>query len=180
MSDNLPKVHTWYLDTSVLLRALLGESPSALTWLNSALARGDQFYSSYLIETETLRTLHNLHITGGGADLPDTSGARSWLDRVNRVDVTKAILDDAARLAATIRTADAIHLATAAALGSTMPVLTHDAQMAKAALALGAHPLHPRQFTVRDPVDDDPGSPPVAAAPGTPESPVQTDPGEDA
>ena len=180
MSENSPATRMWYLDTSVLLCALLGDSPSALTWLNRAFARGDEFYSSYLIETETLRTVHNLHITGGGVDLPDLSGARSWLDRVNRVDITRAILNDTARLAATIRTADAIHLATAHALGTTMPVLTHDAQMAKAALALGTHSQYPRRFTVRDPVDDDPGSPPVAAAPDTPEPAARPDPGRDA
>ena len=151
----------WYLDTSVLLRALLGDSPSALAWLNDAFSAGDEFYASYLMETETLRTLRNMHLRDGVE--ADWTLARMWLDRVHRVEITRAILDDAVLLPAIIRTADAIHLATANALGS-LPVLTHDAQMAAAVRALAAQTGRQPQVAF-DPVDDDPGAGPVAAAP---------------
>ena len=161
MSDS----RRWYLDTSVLLRAMLGDSPSALAWLNKAFTAGDEFYSSHLLETETMRTIHNSHLAAGGVDYPDWSIPRMWLDRINRVHITQAILADAILLAASIRTLDAIHLATADALGSSVGVVTHDARMAEAIRTLNAHPVHPRRLRVYDPVDDDPTHPPVGPTP---------------
>ena len=55
-----------------------------------------------------------------------------------------------------LKSGDALHLATALRLGTdAVEIVTHDAQMARAARSLG--------FAVSDPITDDPGRPPVAA-----------------
>lgn len=132
----------WYLDTSVLLRVIVEQSPSARVWYLAARARGDQFISSRLLELEAKR---NAGRAGVDPQIVD-----AYLSDIAFVPLSDAILDDALKIAGHLRSADALHLASAQRVGADLlTVVTHDRQMADAAVALG--------FDVLDPVVDDPG-----------------------
>ena len=141
----------WFMDTSVFLRALLGDSPAAAEWINSQRRAGAEFYASRLLAVEAYRTVLNKTLLG--MDDFGAAAVDSAIGMFSLVDVTDQILDDACVLRAVLRAADAIHVATALALG-TVTLVTHDAQMAAAARTLG--------LAVTDPVTDDVGRPPVA------------------
>lgn len=95
--------------------------------------RGDVRVSSALARTEVVRA-----VAAGGP--PAIAHARRVLGRIHQVDVSGALLDDAAVLAvgAVLRSLDAVHLATARTLGADLrAVVTYDARMSTAAIALG-------------------------------------------
>lgn len=135
-----------YLDTSVAMRILLNESPTAEKWIADD---SDSIYlSSRLLEAELVRNYKRM-----GKDL-------SEIERVTKdvlwANVDNELVDEAAALEPVIKTLDAMHLATALRLAksSHVTVITHDAQMSRAAKELG--------LEVIDPVTDDPNRAPVA------------------
>lgn len=95
--------------------------------------RGDERVTSALARVEVVRA-----VSGGGPAA--VAQARRQLDRVHQVSLDPELLDDAAILAPgkVLRSLDAIHLASALALGSDLrAVVTYDQRMRAAAVALG-------------------------------------------
>lgn len=128
-----------YIDTSVILRPLLGKG-KALDWRqwNSA-------YSSEILGLEARRVLDRLRLESA---LDDTgvAGAHQELARIERhigiVLLTRSVLQRATLAMPTIvKTLDAIHLTSALMLreskGGRLTFATHDLQQAVAANALG-------------------------------------------
>ncbi|MDN5570825.1 MAG: type II toxin-antitoxin system VapC family toxin [Propionibacteriaceae bacterium] len=138
---------TWFVDSSVLLRAIADRSTAARTWFESAYNAGDRFVGSRILELEVLRVVTN---AGLALDV-----AHEYLDEFALVAVGDDLVDEAIALEPGLGGADSLHIAAALRLGiGSVTLVTHDAQMARAALALG--------FTVLDPVTDDPNRGPVA------------------
>ena len=128
-----------YLDTSVILRVLLGDSRKIDRW-----GRWKQAFSSRLWKTEALRTMDRLRLNGA---IDDTQVAllRRDIEVVNDVlhivPVTESLLARAGESFPTVvGTLDAIHLASALAVRDSAGLdllLTHDLQQAVAARSLG-------------------------------------------
>ena len=146
-AEPAPKRATWYVDSSVLLRALLGDSAAAKSWFEQAKAHGDRFIGSRMVEVEVRRVVRNIGQPQDAAD--------AYLDEFALDSIDNDLLDESIAIPHPLGAADSIHVATAMRLGTgTLTLVTHDAQMARAAQALG--------FTVHDPVTDDPNRAPVA------------------
>jgi predicted nucleic acid-binding protein len=131
---------TLYVDSSVILRFVLG-APNAITeWIEEPNAIG-----SMLVGVEVLRTLDRLRITGelNEGEFQDRfRAARQILRRITLIDVTRSILLHASKpLPFPLKTLDAIHLATAIAWKRTRDagtrLATHDRQLAHAATETG-------------------------------------------
>ncbi|MDR1186733.1 MAG: type II toxin-antitoxin system VapC family toxin [Bifidobacteriaceae bacterium] len=136
----------WYVDSSVLLRAIVDESRAAKDWLDRASARGDVFVASRLMEVEVRRVSMNAGV--------DQGLVGQYLDQFVLLTVDDALLAEAIGLGQALGGADAIHVASALRVGAgAVTMVTHDKQMADAAAQLG--------FAVLDPVGDDPGHGPV-------------------
>jgi len=131
---------TAYLDSSVLLRLVLGQAGTLSEW--RTVRRG---IASALVEVECLRTLDRLRLR---ERIPDTDLAIRretvfrLLEAVELVEPTRAILTRAAHpLPTELGTLDAIHLATALAWqereGLALTMATHDLALATAARASG-------------------------------------------
>jgi hypothetical protein len=129
-----------YLDSSVLLRKVLGQPGSLREW--AAIRTG---VASALAETECLRTLDRLRLRAG---LSDAELARRreavfrLLESIQLVEVTGPVLARAAQpLPTELGTLDAIHLATATLwrehTRGDLVMATHDAALATAARACG-------------------------------------------
>lgn len=129
-----------YVDSSVLLRIVLGQPDRLAEW--EAITRP---IVSALAEVECCRTLDRHRVAGliGEADHAERRGlVLRMLDRMERVDLTGAVLRRAADPFPTgLGTLDAIHLATAILWGGAhdeMPAMaTHDAALARGARAMG-------------------------------------------
>lgn len=135
---------TAYVDSSVLLRVVLGQPNRLIEWENIETA-----VTSGLTEVECLRTLDRRR-QQGLLDAEEHPERRAlvirFLERMERVDVTPAVLRRASDPFPTpLGTLDAIHLATAALWGHArggLPVMaTHDAQLGVAARAIGFETL---------------------------------------
>ena len=126
----------WYLDTSVALHAVLpfGDERAA-AWIDSAFRRGDEIYSSTLLQLEITRALRREQF--------DLSYARPVIDRVALVGLDDSVLLVAGAIASHIKSLDAIHLATRIQLGSAVTVVTHDAEMLAVAESLGLDSVDP-------------------------------------
>ena len=129
-----------YVDSSVVLRLVLGQ-PGALAEWRSV----DEGVTSALSEVECLRTLDRLRILEA---IPDQALAErresvyELLASLAVVEIGRTVLDRAAQpLPTTLGTLDAIHLATAQLWRETtrtaLTMATHDATLATAARALG-------------------------------------------
>lgn len=131
---------TAYLDSSVLLRVVLGQSNALREW--RAIERG---VASALVEVECLRTLDRLRLREGLAD--DQIAARReavfrLLETIEVVEPTRPVLARAAQpLPTVLGTLDAIHLTTALLwrewAGADLVMATHDAALGTAARASG-------------------------------------------
>lgn len=137
---------TWYVDSSVLLRAIVEQSAAAKEWFETAAARGDRFVASLLMEVEVRRVTRNAGV--------DQDIVSEYVDEFLLMSVNDELLAEAIALPAPLGGADSIHVASAMRLGpAALALVTHDRQMARGALALG--------FNVFDPVTDDPHRGPV-------------------
>lgn len=129
-----------YLDSSVVLRLVLGEPGRLREWesIRSGVA-------SALVQLECLRTLDRLRLQKS-LSVEETSLRREavfrMLEGVELVDVTGEILDRAAQpFSVPLGTLDALHLATALSWRETrkqpLVMATHDAALAMAARSCG-------------------------------------------
>lgn len=126
-----------YLDSSAFVKLIVSEPESRA--LRSYLAqRRTRHVSSAMFRAEALRAVRH----GGPDALAQT---RSALKRIDLVALTDGILDAAGTLEPRIvRTLDAIHLATALALGDDLEaVVTYDTRMAEGARLLGLPAVAP-------------------------------------
>ena len=118
-----------YLDTSVAIHALRG-TPCAEEWFDRIVNEGRfGLVSSRLLQTELTRVLRR--------DGQPVSRRDDILRHVDLAEVTEAILTSAESITEHVKTLDAVHLATALALGSRTVVVTHDSNVARVAATLG-------------------------------------------
>jgi len=121
----------YYIDTSALTKLVVPEDESSAIvawWVADPAPK----VASELTRTELLRAVTRTH--------PDRLLlAEEVLGRITLIDVTRHLLDRAGHLRPpTVRTLDAIHLATAIELAPELTALvTYDSRMADAAAPLG-------------------------------------------
>ena len=131
---------TVYVDTSALLRVVLGE-PGAL----GALRQAERLVSSELLAVECRRTIDRLQRLG---HLPAEEAARrlgfvtEWLEAVDLVLLRAPILARACDpLPSPLGTLDALHLATALVwrdrMDEVLTIATHDGALGLAARTYG-------------------------------------------
>lgn len=126
----------WYMDASVALHALLpGGDPRARRWMDAALRKGGEIFSSALLQLELTRVLRREGL--------DVAAARPVLDRINLVSIDDGVLRFAAAIEPHVKSLDAIHLATCSLLGNGVVVVTHDQSMAEVAAAMGLEVIDP-------------------------------------
>ena len=129
-----------YIDSSVVLRLILGQQAALLEW--SSVERG---VASALVEVECLRTLDRLRLQ---QHIPDSEIAARreavfrLMESVEVVAPDRAVLSRASQpTPSSLGTLDAIHLATALLWqerkGSSLVMATHDTALATAARASG-------------------------------------------
>jgi predicted nucleic acid-binding protein len=127
-----------YLDASAVVKLLVREAET--TALRRRLKSWPRRASSALLRVELLRTVRR-------AGLPRLmEGARRQLARIDLIRLDDDLLERAAEIEpSTVRSLDAIHLATALGLGGDLAaVVTYDARMSTAAQALGLPVIAPR------------------------------------
>jgi predicted nucleic acid-binding protein len=127
-----------YLDSSAFVKLVVEETESAA--VRAFLANRDaRRVSSALLRTESLRAVRNL-----GPDV--LAIVREGLRRVDLIGIDDRTLDAAGMLEPQVlRTLDAIHLATAMAVGDDLDVIvTYDERMVEAARLLGLSTATPR------------------------------------
>ena len=127
-----------YLDCSAFIKLIVDETES--TVVRSFLAaRPARRVSSALLRTESLRAIRHL-----GPDALAT--VREGLRRVDLIGIDDRILDAAGTLEPQVlRTLDAIHLATALAVGDDLEaIVTYDERMVEAAKLIGLPTTTPR------------------------------------
>jgi len=126
-----------YLDSSAIIKLAVREAESLE--LRRYLRRRSPLVSSSLARTEVLRAL-----LSAGADA--VAVGRKVLTRLDLVRISNAVLDEAAvLLPASVRSLDAIHLATAGMLGQDLGmIVTYDDRMAEAARQFGHRVTAPR------------------------------------
>jgi predicted nucleic acid-binding protein len=131
-----------YVDSSVILRVVLGEAKRLREWTRISVA-----VSSEIARVETLRVLDRLRVAG--MDERELARRRAFalelLTGFELVRINRAVLERASSPFPTqIRTLDAIHLASAMLAQPRYPALrfaTHDEGLGTAALAVGLRPL---------------------------------------
>ena len=129
-----------YLDSSVLLREVLGQPNKLKEW--SKIENG---VASGLVEVECLRTLDRLRLRVGlsNQDLADRREVvYRLMDKLSLVEPVGTVLERAAQpLPTPLGTLDAIHLSTAMLWremrGEDLVMATHDQALAMAARASG-------------------------------------------
>ena len=127
-----------YLDSSAFVKLAVEEPETAA--LHSFLAEQDgRRVSSALLRAEALRAVRHL-------DGDVLATVRDGLRRVDLIALDDRILDAAGTLEPRVlRTLDAIHLATAMAIGDDLEtVVTYDERMADGARSLGIPSASPR------------------------------------
>jgi len=131
---------TVYLDSSVVLRPLLGQTNPIADW-----GTWEAAYASEMLGIECRRAIDRLRLEGEFDDkqVAHAGEQLSSIERaIDRVRISASIVREASRTMPTIvKTLDAIHLATAIVLrerrGIDLVFATHDDQQATAARALG-------------------------------------------
>ena len=120
----------WYLDSSAIVKLVASESQTPA--LSKFLANRHPLISSALATTEVHRAVLPL-----GESF--RRQATEVLSRIELVRVSNEVLEDAGRLKPTsLRSLDAIHLATAALFGNTLSgLITYDSRMLGAAESIG-------------------------------------------
>lgn len=128
-----------YLDSSAFVKLAVEEPETAILRAFVAGRGASRRVSSALLRTESLRAVRHL-----GAEALAT--VREGLRRVDLVGIDDRILDAAGTLEPRVlRTLDAIHLATAMAVGDDLEaIVTYDDRMVEAATLLGLATVTPR------------------------------------
>lgn len=129
-----------YLDSSVLLRVVLGQRDALKEWKQVT-----QGIASALTEVECLRTLDRLRLIEGHTDeviAERREAVYRLIEAMEVVEITHPVLSRASQpLPTALGTLDAIHLATAMMwkerMGKDLSMATHDAALAIAAKASG-------------------------------------------
>lgn len=129
-----------YVDSSVLLRLILGEADRLFEWETI-----DSGVTSALAEVECLRTLDRLRLRGALSDAELAAmrqGVWRLLEGLELVQLALPVLRRAADPFPTpLGTLDALHLATALAWrderAAVLVLATHDAELGVAAAACG-------------------------------------------
>ncbi|MBI4470893.1 MAG: PIN domain-containing protein [Acidobacteria bacterium] len=129
-----------YLDSSVLLRVILGQRDKLKEWKSI-----DRGVASALVETECLRSLDRLRLRSGTGDEEIAIRREAvfrLLESIEVVDLDQRILKRAAQpLPTELGTLDAIHLVTALdwgeESGKPLVMATHDQALGVAARACG-------------------------------------------
>lgn len=129
-----------YLDSSAILRVLLGQRPILDQW-----GKWERAYTSELAGIESRRVIDRLRLHGALDDdgVADAQERLSQIESsIGRIRLTAVILRRAALpMATVVRTLDALHLASALVFQERRRVplvfATHDGQQATAARALG-------------------------------------------
>ncbi len=129
-----------YLDSSVLLRVVLGQSDALAQW-----AEIEDGVASRLVEVECLRTLDRLRLVESLDDHEIAIRREAvfrLLESLEIVELTRPVLARASQpMPTNLGTLDAIHLATALMwaeqAGSPLVMATHDQALATAARASG-------------------------------------------
>lgn len=129
-----------YLDSSVLLRVLLGQRDKLKEW-----NRIESGVASALVEVECLRTLDRLRLRGGISAEKIAIRREAVFHLTEEIEIVEpnaAVLNRAAQpLPVPLGTLDAIHLATALLWrergSSSLVMATHDAALGLAARACG-------------------------------------------
>jgi predicted nucleic acid-binding protein len=131
-------VSALYLDSSAFVK-LAVEEPETAALRGFLVDVARRRVSSALLRTEALRAVRHL-----GAEALAT--VREGLRRIDLVGIDDRILDAAGTLEpGVLRTLDAIHLATAMAVGDDLEaVVTYDERMVEAARLLGLSTATPR------------------------------------
>ncbi len=124
---------TLYLDTSAALKLLRVERESVSLRALLEERATDDVMSCALLETELRRAAHRL-------DIPQLS-VTALLDRVSLVIPDLALWREAGLLPGTLRSLDALHVATALRLDST--VIAYDHRLLDAAREVGLETLSP-------------------------------------
>lgn len=130
---------TVYMDTSVILRRLLGQPDSLLPW-----GGWDRVFTSVLTRVEYLRVIDRLRLQSEIDDVERLALQERFSifwQASHRVPLAESILTRAAQPFPTIvGTLDALHLTSALAVRSggeaEMTLLTHDLQLGRAAAAV--------------------------------------------
>jgi len=131
-----------YVDSSAIVKLAVAEPES--TALRRYLSRRQPLVSSALARTEVARAL----MPSGAAAV---ARGQEVLRRIELLRLNDRVLNDAGRLEpAEMRSLDAIHLASARQLGSSLrELVTYDERMADAAKSAGFSVASPRSSTGR-------------------------------
>ncbi len=126
-----------YADSSALVKLVVAESESSE--LRSALSAFDAVVSSELSVVEVTRAAIKVAGNRGG------SRAAALLDSISLLRIDRAVLDRAAVLVPpTLRSLDAIHVASALELGEPTTAVAYDERLLLAASANGLATASPR------------------------------------
>jgi hypothetical protein len=132
-----------YVDTSVLLRVVLGEPGRLSEW-----GRSERWISSQLIRLEALRTIDRARVLSGLADREVSIRRAAVLEQLDAFDLVRIgprVLERAAEpFPTSLGSLDAIHLASALLVRERYPEMvlaTHDLELATAATAMGMRVL---------------------------------------
>ena len=122
-----------YLDSSALVKLVIDETESEALRRHLALHANDLLMTSVIARTEVVRAVRVVASEPRAAD-----AAREVLDALHLLPVHVDLLDRAADLPGSIRSLDAIHLASAMYVSPQLrAVVTYDRRMAVAAGELG-------------------------------------------
>ena len=134
---------TAYVDSSALLKLVVNEPETSA--LEADLVNRDGLVASRLAVLECRRAARRASHARVLQRVDDV------LDAIYLLDVTPAILDDAAEAdPAFLRSLDAIHLVTALSVGdAALEVITYDARLADAAIAHGLTVVQPGRRSTR-------------------------------
>lgn len=131
---------TVYLDTSVVVSRLVGQSNTLASW-----GTWQRAFTSVLTRVEFLRTTDRMRLSGQIDDSERVSLQHHFdvvWEATNRIPLGAAVMERAAGSFPTVLgTLDALHLASALAvapsLDEPLTFLTHDLQLGRGAEALG-------------------------------------------
>lgn len=126
-----------YLDTSAVLKVLIDEPDMQVMResFNGWQLAGDDLVSSFLLHTE-------MHCAAQRRGVAASEVVDTLLGAIGLIDIERAHLLAAARAPHRLRSADAIHLATALAVEADI-LVTYDVELAEAATREGLRAVAP-------------------------------------